>query len=478
MTIKSIYIYNNGASSAIKIGADLRIAAGSGMHIDVNQARSMAEISSISQKSIYDKAVDELAAAGSFLPGVMTINGVAPRVDDGAFWILPGDACGAWTPMSEGSDNFDTLVLTDLCPACQTCRELAKVRAMLERVRIMLNAEKDKNLYDTQVATARKDAMVAQLDELPSDCDTASEESVTFPATILSRELLWQYMTVVHMWNYVVAQNNAETEIRVAPESTTGFYIQTKRALPICEKINPDAGIELEVTISPDVVEDNLSLLVLGPSMSFEPFQSSWSLPDAETVHQDATTKIFRFSTKAKYAGTFLFNVKLISFRYGELTNVNGDVISLDDIDWDEFFPEATSKIIDGRDRPVTRYQIGYTLTEKQLVQATIEDYENSAKFPSKSPTVENNDPVQGLNVWDVMIKWKLCGLYADSGAAGVKEFDEHYKMTTSKCRVFLDDLLPDSVLIDLKRTMEEDGNPHVIPAHPDEPGSDITQQG
>ena len=50
-----------------------------------------------------------------------------------------------------------------------------------------------------------------------------------------SAQLLQQYMTVVHMWNYVVSRNNSSNIITVAPEDTAGFIVQTKRALPSCD---------------------------------------------------------------------------------------------------------------------------------------------------------------------------------------------------------------------------------------------------
>ena len=167
----------------------------------------------------------DAAGFADFHP-VRTINEIHPAAD-GSFYVS-GSECDSWEYLGPA-----TIGLMDLCPACQTCDAVYKMKYELENLKLFINAIKDANLYSKDVVTDRLAMLDAQrmFSGVDTPCISVDSLDQVYPKGL---QLLQQYVTLVRMWNYVVSQNNSSTIIDVAPEDTSGFTIQTKRSLPSC----------------------------------------------------------------------------------------------------------------------------------------------------------------------------------------------------------------------------------------------------
>lgn len=215
--------------------------------------------------------------SGSIEPPVVSINGVQPT-DTGAFFI-DGSVCTSWDSLLNIDDQVTylrnekhksdeqivdmdrhELFVVDLCPSCTTCENLYRLKYETENLWMWLNTLKNVNLMAAQDGVEETDPVYRDNRRLAefrvtgaTAYDVGSWDDVTtsyietnweacgptdLPDDSFMRlrglALLKQYITTVHMWNYVVSQNNSSTEIQIAPESEAGFVIQTKRALPSC----------------------------------------------------------------------------------------------------------------------------------------------------------------------------------------------------------------------------------------------------
>ena len=205
-----------------------------------------------------------------YLPSIASINDVPPN-DSGEFFI-EGSPCVSWAYTENGIvEELDTdntvpstvpgIALVDLCPSCTTCEAIYRLKYELENLKMWINTLKDVSLYSAYDVISRANTLskdrVTWFNGVQYDLDDNSMPilSTVEPKDVLpihescgldlkeddeylrlkGLRLVHQYITLVHMWNYVVSQNNSSTEITVAPDDECGFVIQTKRALPSCD---------------------------------------------------------------------------------------------------------------------------------------------------------------------------------------------------------------------------------------------------
>ena len=213
---------------------------------------------------------------------VCTINGVSPA-DDGEFFI-DGSACDSWGYVQDSvaldttSDGLNTSIvkykivdnqpvriddlsgiwITDLCPACTTCETIYRLKYEVEAMKLWLNTLKDVSLYRSTFYDGISDDVATRQQILMNQRITSTEQSNACNKELQpddrylqlkGTQLLQQYMTTVHMWNYVVSRNNSSTLITIAPEDTTGFTVQTKRALTSCDG---SQGIRCFIRVYPE----------------------------------------------------------------------------------------------------------------------------------------------------------------------------------------------------------------------------------
>jgi len=209
--------------------------------------RTDGRVTALNNRASFEPVYDAVTAR---MPAVVqTINGVSPN-DKGEFF-LSGSECVSW----DLADDDHTIQLVDLCPACTDCESLYRLKQEVIRMKLWLTLLRDVNLYEdggsrTSVNflwTRRiaKEALCGEYVLGDAFNDYWKEEGFT-----KSLRLIQQYMTMVHMWNYLVNRNNKSDVIQVAPEDTAGFSVQTKRSVTSCGYNEQNGGQTISCSIS------------------------------------------------------------------------------------------------------------------------------------------------------------------------------------------------------------------------------------
>lgn len=420
------------------------IIAGSTVEFDTIQAGNCMAVG-ITGNTVRMGVSEEALLAKVKSSLVYSINGVYPT-SDGSFFIHGSD-CDSWgyvnggiaeitgstaATVSVGASTASGIWLTDLCPACQTCDEIFRIKQEIEKLAVLVNMIKDVEIHDDAVFLSDKSDMEAlELNGSTVNCAVPwGTQSMNFPVD-RGRQLLQQYITVAHMWNYAVVQNNASFKLEIAPEDTAGFVVQTKRALPNCDghwHIRCTITIEYENSINDDGAPmgrvQDLSVYVPEPELLFKPFteyreeQPDVGLPEVvngSTVyvmdaalngakaHVDAAVNctkktIMTDEIVARVGGTYEVTVKILPFinfvmydKDNHVISVRGGTISID----------GTTVTVPGSTTSNVYYDFAPTLTErKQLQRPTKDDYLNAKTAPTAS--------VPFNNIWRVNILWEV----------------------------------------------------------------------
>lgn len=428
---------------------------------------------------------------------IKTINGVVPN-DQGDFFI-DGSDCDSWQYGTEVEEERDgvvtrswvddghTISLMDLCPACTSCETIYRLKYEVENLKMWLNTLKDVSLYWSRIYDDRQDhvgqrrSLLNSLRITGGTLATSCGEGFTEDDRYMQLkgiQLLQQYMTVVHMWNYVVSRNNSSTLITIAPEDTTGFVVQTKRALTSCAD---KQGIRCCIDVKPlgiikdgtvDLIEGgypaNYPISVYVPDrsneFSFEPFMDDRqdlvlgdvhsmtirTLGDAlaqPVAHKQADTSATGTTyIDARVAGTYVATVKFLPFIYyrtwrGYLPNGQPNYISM----------RNGKNNADVKPYPVGEdgtvvYNFGITDCRPYSVSDPTETNYLDAKT---GPTCS----VAFKILWDISITWAVL----EKSSNEPKEETENYKYLANGIRMYFRDA---SVMSDTT----------VLPLEPDEP--------
>jgi hypothetical protein len=380
---------------------------------------------------------------------VYSINGVY-GASDGSFFIH-GSECDSWgylehstaLPMNEPQTVYkydkkghiildedtqkpvlDTeasgIWLTDLCPACQTCDDIYQIKQGIEQLEVLVNMMKDVELHDTETLETNKENMEALCIDGGEHCPNPWE---IFSAE-QGRQLLQQYITVAHLWNYSVVQNNASFKLEIAPEDTAGFVVQTKRSLPNC-----DGYWHIRCTVSVSyfaAINDNgsthakqdLSVYIPEPNLRFKPFNledesqpivvaGGTVYPSAEkaalngagvviTPYPNCTTKIVQTDEIiARIGGTYELSFKILPFINYVIYDKNGNIISIRGGTVD-----ISGHTVDGYVVYDSYVADPAKTVRQQLQSPTKQDYLNAKTAPTGS--------VPFNNVWQIEVLWEV----------------------------------------------------------------------
>jgi hypothetical protein len=372
---------------------------------------------------------------------VKTINGVAPN-SYGEFYI-EGSECDNWDYIDNG------ISIVDLCPSCTTCENIYRLKYEVENLKMWLNTLKDVNMYiswgEDNDEVGIRAGLLSQFRITGPDKNPECNESLTFDDGYMHMrglQLLQQYITTVHMWNYIVSRNNSSTIINTAPEDATGFVVQTKRALTSC---HDDQCIECTIDIRPEgIIEDSSS--IISPLPDEDKYPISVYIPDASNLirfepllkdKQDKALDVHKMTitTEAgqanhktattgeipvKVAGTYVVSIKFLpfvyyaAFREGKRVKIRGG-----DVDQD-----ITPIIVDGS--TIYPFNISECIpTPKE--NPTEGEYLDAKAVPTCSVTWRI--------VWDVTVNWKVTGEAEGSGI-------ENYKYTTNGIRKYYEAII------------------------------------
>ena len=368
---------------------------------------------------------------------IQTINGVSSN-DDGEFFI-DGSECDSWGIIENGVDSItheqvtgvtaSGISLVDLCPACRTCESIYRLQYEVENLKMWVNTLKDVNLYINDDMDQRRTNLgnlrVTNLSDL---CAAGLEQDDAY-MQIKSVQLLQQYMTVVHMWNYVVSQNNASNVIEVAPEDTAGFVVQTKRALPSCADnqaiqctidVGAPCGIKDDGTLitldretypvsiyvpEPVLSLDNGGKDVQSLDLHFEPFdeKQEQALGNAK-IHVRSQTQSDKVRVQtdvisAKVAGTYVVSAKFLPFIYYRIWKGSGSNKTYISVRGGTTVPITGTTV---GDDTVWDFGIsGHEVAPK--LNPTAQDYLDAKTTPTSS--------VDFKLVWPIHIEWTVTGV-------------------------------------------------------------------
>ena len=427
------------------------------------------------------------------LKPISTINGVAPT-DAGEFSI-EGSECDSWDYYYY--KNPDTkketigLQIVDLCPSCTTCENIYRLKYETENLRMWINTLKDVNLLlstEPPYYSGTGPAMTVFKDNNNLSklrvtgatnywngadglhIDTEPNFEICMPGEtpesdymqLRGLELLKQYITTVHMWNYVVSQNNSSTEIQIAPEDTAGFVIQTKRSLPSCsgeQKIQCIIDVDLmkdedgyplvwkdsATSVSVLTSTYRLSVYVPTPTMEFKPFANSVAnqcapessvdvgidaIPSGtlqvtyEELGENAprnTHKIIDTGViTANVAGTYVVRAKILPYIDMTLLNGAGETVDI---------RGATGSMAGVSGTTSTTGDITYSFVADHIETTkdnpTESDYLRSKSSPTRS--------VPFKLMWVIKVTWKI--LKKDGTAD--KQFEQTYNYKCNAVRTY-----------------------------------------
>lgn len=475
MSISKIYIQDKNGNAIGTIDKPVTIKGNA--NIDIQQTSDTSVAINVGDvENIYEGGYKAILSDYKY---ISSINTVTPKYD-GMFWIT-GDKCFAWKVSSEkvhtNIRNINNILvyneelgggitIYDLCPACSSCDDVVRLKRQLEWCKIAINAIKDICIYPNDIAQLRRDYLIHNKIQVSATCSDAlnfMDDKYVTDFNIKSIQLIMQYATMVHMWNYVVSQNNTETEITTAAEDTAGFVIQTKRALPNCytPSIAP-ATIQCTIDIDADDVEsDDLSAYVPRPVIEFLPFSGhgnvstdyyNLTVDEHNAVHKTFETTI----NPVQDAGTYAITLKMLPFRYTVMLDVKGHPIDLSDPTYEAIIEigeeeENTNEEDENtneedndnenldedqtenetQDEFLTEIvKLGCTRATQILFNPTLRDYTIARSYPSRT--------TEGFNRWKITITWAFTGSLE-------KTFVNTYYFETSRCRTFVRGLLRDS---------------------------------
>ena len=466
-------------------GATVNLSGGcvftSGTDTQWTAVNGTAMLSMLPQASLFDHAYDAVISQRY----VSRLNNVAAG-EDGAIWVLP-DRCMSTRPAqavaklqktvpSSPSAIYDWeytqqpwgtgMTIYDTCPACRNCRDVALIKRQFEWVKMMLNMFKDVNINlnpanyaeggsDT-VYMLRQQYLSSNRIALDSACTSEIGSSADKYASIPEMKgspLMNEYISTVHMWNFAVSRNNTSTEIRPTEESSTGFLVQTKHALPSCsEQLRLTCDIHVEPapsgTPGTSLVEPNLSMLVTGTSTQFAPFDVAASASGVPgnlatlTLESYVEKNVHVDFPAARIAGTYILVAKFIPFINTTLLDDEGNPIPLSgNTMW--IVPEstATSSTVTS-DSTVTYSSTfilvgGSTTAISSSSSPSVADYTQAGEFPSRSG--------EGFNIWQITVTWTIQRRSSGSWTT-FKSYVSTYLFSACRTRQPIDGLIRDTI--------------------------------
>lgn len=397
MSIRRISVVTDSGTMVL----DRNFALAADSPVSVSTHGSVVELEHDDVSDPYAEAYDRLTGPDRYLS---RING-APPSGDGMFYIA-GDSCLSWTSANdlEDSDSEPHIRLYDLCPACESCDTHARLLRRLEQCKLALNMLKDVNLYGDAIAASRERWLAGRRVSLPEACSVDGDDT---PALFSSR-LLGQYVSMVHMWNYVVSTRNNASEVEVAPDAPSGLVVRTRYAMPDC-----DSGKRLSVSVSvtPSSLAtgqaEALSMYIPETVCEYSPFDGADV--DASSSAVGASGTVLASFSNMRAAGTAVVVSKFLPFVCLSLADTSGNAVSsvrsiIASSQVDVSSSQSSMPDEDGQPLPVdvTVLRTGIVATPAVKNNPTQADYDASVGYPSVS--------CAGSNIWRVRVTWSLSG--------------------------------------------------------------------
>jgi len=467
MFLRNVHIQTKDRTTYTLSGpVTLKVAGGlSANDAYVDGVRTVS-LSQTALRNLFNEAVESIEQTYRY---ISSINGIGPG-DDGDFWI-GNDACMSWAvPEDEYVDTYATtynrnnstityynreqgqgINIYDTCPACQTCDAILELKRRAEQCKIILNRLKDLNIYRTSICNLRTEALRDAEIEIPINCAAVqnglNDKQLDRVLQLPSVELLSQYVAMVHMWNYVVGQNNASTEIDVMPGENTAFYIRTKRAVTSCGE---QTSVICTIQVSGQGVygDGNINLYVDGPYMDKEPFASTDSIAQASTNGSGMTAATTVVFPKASVVGTYRITLNVHPFRGYIGTRSDGSALVYNTTAWTPKSEVSVKE--DQKTRTTTTKLLTGASFRPAVIQglASRSEFINYRSFPSQS--------VSGHIIWTITITWTITGMITTDGQTQAKTFQNTYIFETPRPNELIDGAYRDHTFVKVEYLDED----------------------
>ena len=353
---------------------------------------------------------------GTGMKYVASINGTPATPSNGNIFILSSFCLDTYPHYSDQPEEYDTgrmqeiqpnkstLFLMDNCATCQTCDKYMLAKQRVEKLKRQFWALKDINLYSKSVFDARKSYSGMDLMQLPVGCQALEHRDDILGATLFN--LLGQYMTVVHMWNYIAQLRSQVLRITPSPDDVSGFVIYAQSPKLTCDG---NTTISCQVTIKPMQVQEGLVAWIPEPETSFEPFSYAVSFPavTVEDLQDDATGlgKVFSFSDSSAVVGTYTLLIRYLPYFHVMVYDPEQDPpVPIDPAEYDptQFTKKAVHGDRGGWNIEYSGSALGVTTEVDETFEPTKEDYVASRSYPAASSA--------DSNIWEITVAWTLSG--------------------------------------------------------------------
>lgn len=341
---------------------------------------------------------------------IYSINGIPPT-EDGSFFIT-GSMCTDWK-----ATGNDEITITDHCTPCFSCDAVFRIKREFEFYRILLNAFKDINIYDLNTVQSRITYLESERINVPEACekllaDTSQERLLD--NIDINRYKLWfgdmlrQYVTTVHMWNYAVSFNNSSAIISNTPEDPSGVLVQTKRGIASCTGDGKPTTVKCNVDLLCDGAP-GMSMFIPPPITMFYPENFGTIDKDLATVTKGNVER----NVEADFGviekpGTVSLTLKALPFISYILKNGNGQELFAKSKDLDALIvdPGSGSRPTGSTGKFTEKYeQLKVTAEHVSFDDPTLEQYYDAKSYPSQSADRGSNPTTL---TWTINIKWTI----------------------------------------------------------------------
>jgi len=343
---------------------------------------------------------------------VTTINGYqAGKYGD---FYIEGSECTSWSYTDsdiEYSGNkivHGAILVADMCPSCVKCESIYRLKYEFENMKMWINMLKDVNLYNADDTLSRRDSLSSlRITGATSACGVFPNDNPGLKGTQLFKE----YVTMLHMWNYVVSTNNYSNLIQLAPEDTAGFVVQTKHSVTSCEgNVQVACDIEVCKADTGDTEPESYSSLSIYIPEESKHFQFGpigvdnkgfGPLPDSSSdvliqTGSAATDKLLTSQPipyTVKRAGTFMMEAKFLPF-IPSITRAGDTILTPDN------WTDIHGTTVTNPDGSITAAYDVSTTIQDPIDYPTKQNYLNSGIAPAAA---------QDLSlVWNIHITWYL----------------------------------------------------------------------
>lgn len=380
------------AGSVSEITGNVRFAAGSD-NVSVTSKGNTVTLSSRTEKSIYEKAYDDLILT----PYVSQISGVGPD-STGAFFIN-GSGCWDWyykDAAKEGPNKISNalLVLNDLCSSCSSCEATVRMKKLAEHFKVVFNILKDANLYDTDTVKERKAYLDSKRMKLTENCSsalTAEDKNRLNSISVFGNRLLGEYLTAVHMWNYLVSNKRTSTSVDVAKDDPSGMSVASTATSPGCDK-----GTQVSVTSVVSQVSGQPGLSLYVPKVSAAASGAVSSSGEVVSMLSPTSVSVTTSTGDGSGAGAIGFAANVHPYFHVQL-QTGTETGGWEDTTLAAWNPSELAKSTepDGKGGDTVTYnRMKLRALVSQVTDGTREDYLQSRSLPSR---IEN-----GKNLWKI----------------------------------------------------------------------------